>query len=690
MKKLLVLLTMLIAINANAQWQAVGPWGGQVRCLSSNSTNIFAGTYTGGVFTSSDGGSNWVPVNNGFPPLQIGGFSVYALLTSENNVFAGLYGGGVYLSTNNGNSWTAKNSGIAGNLIYGLLKTGNTLYAAGGAHGMSKSTNNGDSWTVINNGLPGNKNCYLLSAKDGYVFVGTSQYGIFRSSNEGLNWTASNNGLSQLNIDCMINQNGVLFAGFGAYPGLYKSTDNGGNWININSIPNNYVRQLASSGNTLLAATHNGIYCSTDIGNNWVLTNSGLDSSLIECIYAAGNNLFAGTWGQGIFKSTNSGLNWNESNHGLGNISVKTFHNSGNNLYATTPGKGVQISSDFGQTFSPANGNMGNIAITSITSNGNYIFSGSPYEGIFVSSNNGMNWILSNNGLTDINISSLTTFNGKVYAGAPYPSGIFRTTNNGSSWQKVTNGLPSSFNGSELAHSSTKIYAGGSIELYASNDGDVWYSILGNLPQFPQINSIATVNDVVFVGTWGNGVYRSLNNGLNWSLINSAPYVWDMCSTGNYLFLASESGVYLSSNLGSSWRMINYNLPQTEITSISTDGTYLYVSSYCSGSFRNSISSIISINQIGSTVPSKYSLSQNYPNPFNPMCNVQFSMYKAGQVKLVVYDVQGREVQTLVNEKLSAGTYEVKFDGSMLNSGVYFYKLSTDGFTETKKMLMIK
>jgi hypothetical protein len=65
-------------------------------------------------------------------------------------------------------------------------------------------------------------------------------------------------------------------------------------------------------------------------------------------------------------------------------------------------------------------------------------------------------------------------------------------------------------------------------------------------------------------------------------------------------------------------------------------------------------------------------------------------MYKAGNVRLVVYDVQGREVQTLVNEKLSAGTYEVKFDGSMLNSGVYFYKLMTDGFTETKKMLMIK
>jgi hypothetical protein len=99
---------------------------------------------------------------------------------------------------------------------------------------------------------------------------------------------------------------------------------------------------------------------------------------------------------------------------------------------------------------------------------------------------------------------------------------------------------------------------------------------------------------------------------------------------------------------------------------------------------------LTNINQISTEVPSSYTLSQNYPNPFNSMCNLQFSMRNAGNVKLVVYDVQGREVQTLVNERLQAGTYETSFDGSMLNSGVYFYKLTTDGFSETKKMLLLK
>jgi flagellar hook assembly protein FlgD len=96
-------------------------------------------------------------------------------------------------------------------------------------------------------------------------------------------------------------------------------------------------------------------------------------------------------------------------------------------------------------------------------------------------------------------------------------------------------------------------------------------------------------------------------------------------------------------------------------------------------------------------VPSSYSLGQNYPNPFNPMCNVQFTMCNAGNVKIVVYDIQGREVQTLVNEKLNAGTYEVKFDGSGLTSGIYFYRMvvrnggsSMGDFTETRRMLLIK
>ncbi len=85
-----------------------------------------------------------------------------------------------------------------------------------------------------------------------------------------------------------------------------------------------------------------------------------------------------------------------------------------------------------------------------------------------------------------------------------------------------------------------------------------------------------------------------------------------------------------------------------------------------------------------------YKLEQNYPNPFNPTTTIMFDAPRVGDVKIVVYDAMGREVQTLVNERMQPGTYETKFDGSMQNSGVYFYKLSAGDFTETKRMLMIK
>ncbi|MFA7360185.1 MAG: T9SS type A sorting domain-containing protein [Candidatus Kapaibacterium sp.] len=89
-------------------------------------------------------------------------------------------------------------------------------------------------------------------------------------------------------------------------------------------------------------------------------------------------------------------------------------------------------------------------------------------------------------------------------------------------------------------------------------------------------------------------------------------------------------------------------------------------------------------------LPLKYSLSQNYPNPFNPNTVISFQLSVDSKVSIKVYDVQGREVQTLVNERMNAGTYETTFDGSGLNSGVYFYRMVTDGYRETKRMMLIK
>jgi hypothetical protein len=97
-----------------------------------------------------------------------------------------------------------------------------------------------------------------------------------------------------------------------------------------------------------------------------------------------------------------------------------------------------------------------------------------------------------------------------------------------------------------------------------------------------------------------------------------------------------------------------------------------------------------SLIQSEENIPNKNNLSQNYPNPFNPSTKIKFDIPKGSLVKLKIYDILGREVATLVNEKLNPGTYEYEWNGINLSSGVYFYKLEAENFIQTKRMVLIK
>jgi hypothetical protein len=117
---------------------------------------------------------------------------------------------------------------------------------------------------------------------------------------------------------------------------------------------------------------------------------------------------------------------------------------------------------------------------------------------------------------------------------------------------------------------------------------------------------------------------------------------------------------------------------------------------------------LVDITNLNTQIPDKFSLYQNYPNPFNPITKIKFDIPAEnkfplskvedapgrrglkGVVSLNIYDITGREIQTLVNEKLNPGTYEVMFDGSNLSSGIYFYQLRSGEFVETKKLILLK
>ena len=120
----------------------------------------------------------------------------------------------------------------------------------------------------------------------------------------------------------------------------------------------------------------------------------------------------------------------------------------------------------------------------------------------------------------------------------------------------------------------------------------------------------------------------------------------------------------------------------------------VYVSGSC---FVNNLdncvikySPLTGINVLNNELPTGYSLSQNYPNPFNPATNIKFAIPQAGFVKLTVFNMLGREVETLVNENLNAGTYNADWNASSYSSGVYFYKVQAGEFTDTRKMILVK
>jgi hypothetical protein len=203
---------------------------------------------------------------------------------------------------------------------------------------------------------------------------------------------------------------------------------------------------------------------------------------------------------------------------------------------------------------------------------------------------------------------------------------------------------------------------------YSSNGTKIWHTN-SFTTMIVNVSNVATdIN--------GNTYVTYTQRGLNGGAIHPA-YIRKFDSAGDPVWV--EYG-YLRENMYELIIDSDFNVLTVGTSKISLDGYLLTVRKYGQ-------------NQVGiinNTIPTKFSLSQNYPNPFNPSTNIQFDIQRQGLVSLKVYDFLGREIKTLVNESLQAGSYESAFDASGLGSGVYFYKLETEGFTETKKMILLK
>jgi hypothetical protein len=213
---------------------------------------------------------------------------------------------------------------------------------------------------------------------------------------------------------------------------------------------------------------------------------------------------------------------------------------------------------------------------------------------------------------------------------------------------------------------------------------------------------------------------RSTNGGLSWgsdiAMVKQNQYsnLPSLAVNGSIVHLVFQNlsnnadiCYKKSTNGGASWGsgtwgtqvQLTNNSSASEIPSIAVAGSNLHVvfrddrdgnAEMYYKRFIGSAASPMGLITINSGLPKEYSLSQNYPNPFNPVTKINFNVPKQGFVTLKVYDVLGREVSTLVNEVQEPGSYSVDFNGASLTSGVYFYRLESNGYTDIKKMSLIK
>lgn len=675
---ILILFYIFSISEINAQWTQIGPAGGTIASIAISGSNIFVGTSYGGLFRSTDMGSTWIETQLKYYNAGV----VDAIIIDSQYIIAGsgnpAYG--IHISDNNGQTW--KNL-LYNTFIKSLAVSGSNIFAGTLGSGVILSTDHGQTWNQTNLTV---FTVYSLSINNHNIYAGTYAHGIFHSSDNGQNWDqiALNN--NNLTIYSIASSGSDIFVGTDDNI-LYHSTNNGLNWsISLNSNP---IFSIIISGQNIFAGSViNGIYKSSNNGISWNLV---LLNQSIQPLALNDSIIFAGTGGtfnaQGLFKSTNNGQNWIQLS--LFNNYIYSLTAFGTTVIAGTAGHDVFKTNNNGQYWK--RNSFDGYDITTLGSNNSYIFLGCyNLANLYYSSDTGNTWLTTT--LGGISLRSFAANNSNIFVGASHnnssPGGVFYSSDNGSSW--IQTSLNSSYGVFSLLIKDTTIFAGTHLNgiFYSFNNGINWLptSLTTNI-----IWGLAKNNRFLFAAS-DNGIFRSSDGGLNWQNIGlEGDQVLSIAvKDSNIVAGLMVQGIYISKDNGLTWIEHNEGMVPQSITALLLTSDYAYAGTDGSSVWKRDVSDLIGIKSINTRVPVKYFLYQNYPNPFNPATKIKYQIAKSGDVRLIIYDITGKEVETLVNEKQSPGVYEVEFNGSKYASGVYFYKLETETFSETKKMVLVK
>jgi len=263
-------------------------------------------------------------------------------------------------------------------------------------------------------------------------------------------------------------------------------------------------------------------------------------------------------------------------------------------------------------------------------------------------------------------------------------------------WSRANDSLPATFGRRSFAGGieGNKIYvaAGYSVQFRK----DFWVGTIGT-----DANTITWVqkSDVPMRGTGSSRPGgHAVNNKFYVVTGETTPapaqqdsiYIWSITDSAWLPQIITGRGANTASNY---WGIISSSIIDNKVKiwipggffPVSVNTTKLLVLSDSIGCIMTGVS-----NSNSSMLPGSFRLSQNYPNPFNPVTRIKYSVPVQSSVKLILYDVLGKEVKTIVNEVKPAGEYIYDLNASSLSSGVYFYKLEADGFIDTKRMILLK
>ncbi|NOS86775.1 MAG: T9SS type A sorting domain-containing protein [Ignavibacteria bacterium] len=675
----------------------------------------------GGTFLKNVSGSNnWVSI-----PTQTTS-DLYAMYFFDVNTGYLAGAGGLILHTSNGGiNWTsiASNNGYAFRSIIFINQT--TGFAAGDHGELFKTTSGITGWQPYIITTTNLRYVYFYDSLTGYVCGDSGR--VLKTTNCGVNWSMQTIGTADLLSVSFVNS---LTGYMTVKPsGVLKTTDGGSSWNSVNLFiqgNDNYLKFINS--NTGYIVGKNGpISRTTNGGLNWntwcsyqlFSGNTYYDISHVDSItaYVCGAN----GW---IFRCNDVLPNTNTKFLGGSKANLK-------HISFTDPLNGGMISAESSLLFTTSNG--GNKWNIQFCGNNSWFEGSSSLTKLWIFSPASWYREIFSPGIGGFSSYSIqqSTDQGLTWAGSRYffsigfgVGDVFETggvtyvtynlqvqKNTGTGWTTLYTGESTGkiyFADTNAGFVSTYTSGLKSV-LYTSNGGSNWVNY--STGSTKRVESVfLRSSGLGFVGCDSALLLKTTNFGLNFSQIpvpnNLLVQNIRFANENTGWFIGTERNLpntgrlFVSNNGGTSFQQM-MSLMNFDVKGYSfIDAQNGFICGDSGKVLRTTNGGLTFVSITGGNIPEKYSLSQNYPNPFNPVTNIQFEIplsrgvsAEGGRgvfVKLVVYDLLGREITTLVNETMLPGSYTVEWDASNHPSGVYFYTLVTNDYTLTRKMVLLK